>query len=568
LKEYDVVLLHPPSIAYFRKKPFLSGPIHRTVPIYTPLFIMFPIGMISIASFLDERGINVKIINLAEKMLVDQSFDLELYIKSIKSKIYGIGLHWIVHVHGAIEVARICKSLHPESIIVLGGLTATCFADEIAEKFDFVDCVVRGEAEHPFYELVTNLKKYDKIKAFYNTPNLTFKTPDGRVISTTSCNVVDDIDEFSFTNLELVEPHMRTITSPLTGKKLWNLPFYRGCKLNCATCGGSRYAYSSLMNRRGIARRSPEKLLEDFMILDEKGINSIFLFQDPRYCGKNYVERFLKIFKGVRWSNIENVGIELFAPASKSYLEGLKACRIADNLGLSISPESASDIVRYLHGRKYTTDELLRTVYNSRELGLPIGVFFMLTLGFEDKYSLKNMALLMKKLLSINKEGSKNLGKVSTEFGPMILLDPGSLAFRDPEKYGYKLILKNITDYYHAMSLPHWSLWISYETKNFNRLELASIILDFWEIIINIKKYLGLISRERSDLEKLIVDFERAALQDIASTSSKSPADLEELAMEISEIAKDETLYRSYILTHNLGCENRVIDLSQLDGFY
>jgi hypothetical protein len=77
-----------------------------------------------------------------------------------------------------------------------------------------------------------------------------------------------------------------------------------------------------------------------------------------------------------------------------------------------------------------------------------------------------------------------------------------------------------------------------------------------------------LISRERSDLEKLIVDFERAALQDIASTSSKSPADLEELAMEISEIAKDETLYRSYILTHNLGCENRVIDLSQLDGFY
>jgi len=561
LKEFDVVLLHPPSVAYFRRKPFLPGPIHRTVPIYTPLFIMFPIGMISIASFLDERGINVKVINLAEKMLVNQSFDLESYLRSIKSKIYGIGLHWIVHTHGAIEVAKICKSLHPDSVIVLGGLTATCFADEIVEKFSFVDCVIRGEAEHPFYRLVTNLKKYEKIEAFYNTPNLTFKAPDGRIISTASCDVVDNIDEFNFTRLELVEPHMRTITSPLTGKRLWNLPFYRGCRLNCATCGGSMYAYSSLMNRRRIAPRSPEKLLEDFMILDEKGINSIFLFQDPRYCGKSYVERFFRAFKGVRWSNIENVGIELFVPASKSYLEELKACRIADNLGLSISPESASDMVRYLHGRKYTTDELLRTVYNSKGLGLPIGVFFMLTLGFEDKHSLKDMAHLIRKLLSINREGPENLGRISAEFGPMILLDPGSLAFRNPEKYGYKLILKNITDYYHAMSLPHWSLWISYETNNFNRLELARIILNFWEIVTNIKRDLGLISRERSDLERLVVDFEKAALQDIASASSASPADLEELAMEISEIAKDEALYRSYILTHNLGCENKVIDL-------
>ena len=248
-------------------------------------------------------------------------------------------------------------------------------------------------------------------------------------------------------------------------------------------------------------------------------------------------------------------------PASKSYLEELKACRIADNLGLSISPESASDMVRYLHGRKYTTDELLRTVYNSKELGLPIGVFFMLTLGFEDKHSLKDIALIIRKLLSINREGPENLGRVSAEFGPMILLDPGSLAFRNPEKYGYKLILKNITDYYHAMSLPHWSLWISYETNNFNRLELARIILDLWEIVTNIKRDLGLISKERSELEKLIVDFERAALQDIASMSPASPADLEELAMDISEIAKDEALYRSYILTHNLGCENKVIDL-------
>ena len=551
VKELDVVLMHPPSVTYFRKKPFLPGPLHRTVPIYTPLFIMFPIGMVSMASYLEEKGLKVKVINLAEKMLVERSINLESFLRKIKSRIYGIGLHWIVHSQGAIEVARLCKSLHPSSIVVLGGLTATYFANEIVRRFDFIDCVIRGEGERPLYELAINTKKIGKFEAFSKTPNLTFKARDGKIISTKTCRVINSLDQLNFTRLDLVEPHTRTITSPLTGAKLWNLPFYRGCMLNCATCGGSRYAYSKLMKRNRIAYRSPERLLEDFMILDEMGIKSIFLFQDPRFCGRAYLDKLSNVFKGVRWSNIRNVGIELFFPASRDYLERIKSYKIAENIGLSISPESASDDVRCAHGRMYTTGELLKTVHKAIELNLPIGVFFMLTLGLENKDSLRRMFLLWKKLLSLNKSGigSRN---VSVDFGPMLLLDPGSLAFDNPEKYGYRLIFKDFVSHYNAMNLPHWSLWFNYETKNFGRSKLSRIVLDSWEALVKMKWRLGLMTEKEMELEIFIVNFERAALQDIEEKSSKSIEELQELAAEVIEISKDRVLSWNYILTHNL----------------
>ena len=134
-------------------------------------------------------------------------------------------------------------------------------------------------------------------------------------------------------------------------------------------------------------------------------------------------------------------------------------------------------------------------------------------------------------------------------------------ASRDPEKYGYKLIFKRLKDYYAAMNLPHWSLWISYETENFSRLEISKIILDFWEALANIKWKLGLITRGKKELETFIVNFERAALQDVMNVASRSLTELEQLAAEIIEISKDRVLSLNYILTHNLEDE-RIISLS------
>lgn len=548
--DYDVVLVHPPSFYDFRRKPVLPGPIDRTVPIYTFLFIMFPIGMMSIASFIDNRGVKVKIFNLAEKVLTERSFKCEEFLRKLKSKIYAIDLHWSVHTNGAVEIAKLCKMFHPDSIVILGGLTATCFAEELVGNLAFVDGVIRGEAELPLYILFRNLEKYDKIDAFKKTPSFTFRTPEGEVVSTKMCDVADTLDELDFTRFDLVEPLERTITSPITRAKLWNIPFCRGCLLNCATCGGSRYSYRKLLKRDYPAFRSPRRIFEDFITLDELGVKSIFLFQDPRMAGEKYIDDLVKTFKGAKWTNIKNVGIELFWPASKTYLEKLKGSDLAENVGLSISPESGNDNVRIAHGRHYFTEDLIKTVDNCIDFGIPIGVFFMIALGHENHQTLGEMWTLWEELLLRNTRAHRS-ARVSVDFGPMILLDPGSPAFFNAEKYGYRLIFKNFLDYYRGLTSPHWKYWISYETMSIDRVSIGKAILDSWETLSTIKWKLGLLTEREYELESIRVLFEKTVYNKIDKIILEKPEEVDEICKELVEISKDPLLSWNYVLTND-----------------
>jgi len=551
---YDVILIHPPSIFDFRKKPFLPGFIDRTVPSSTPLFILPPIGMVSIASYLQEKGLKVKIINLGEKMLKEgKNLDVEHFLRGLKAHIYGIGLHWVVHSQGAIEIARICKRLHPDSLVILGGLTATCFSEEIVSNFKFVDCIVRGEAEIPFYSLVANYKHArEKIEAFKKTPNLTFLNKDGRIIKTPEINVCESLDDLNFTNIELIEP----TPSLVLYQETWHLPISRGCLMNCATCGGSKYSYLKLLKRDRPAFRSPKKLFEDFSILDEMGIKSIFLFQDVRLGGKHYLEELFRIFKKSKWSNICAVGLELFYPATKEYLEKIKTSKIADNIALSISPESAVEWIRKIHGRAYSNETLLKTIIASKQLNMPIGIFFMISLGFESINTIKEMWSFWEQILALNNQISGD-ARIYVDFGPMILLDPGSLAFDNPDKYGYRIKFKNFMEHYKNLNLPHWKYWINYETVHFNTSDIANIIIDSSDALLRIERKLGLVTEKNYELQKLRIEFERVVLKKIDKImQNPDPDERNQCIKELVEISKDPLLTWTYIVTEGCSSDN------------
>ncbi|MEM3404425.1 MAG: cobalamin-dependent protein [Nitrososphaeria archaeon] len=549
---YDVVLIHPPSFYDFRREFWFTGPIANTVPICTAVFITFPIGFVSIGSYLQDRGIKVKIVNIAEKMVIDNKFDVEDFLKKLDSNIYAIDLHWVVHSQGAIKVAEICKKNHPDSIVVLGGLTSTYFADEIVSNFQFIDCVVRGEGEEPLFKLVGNISRFDRTTAFHQTPNLTFVDREKGVVRTDDIKVVETLDSLDFTRLKLVEPGTRALTPPMSKAKLWSLPICRGCTFNCATCGGSSYSYMKLMNRENPAFRSPKKILEDLMILDEQKISSVFLFQDPRLGGRKHVERLIEVLKGKKWSHIRSIGFELFEPADRSFLSYLIENRPADGVLLTISPESGVEGVRRAHGRDYSDDDLLRTCRYCRELNIPLGVFFMNGLGFETYDTIKQGWALWKKINSIERE-VRGDHHVFVEFGPMIFLDPGSLAFDHPEKYRYRLRFKQFNDYYQAMiKSPYWAQWISYETLDIDAVGQAKIILDSLEKILDLKKESGMITEEECKQRKLDVELERIFVSEFDKIMKiEDLAERENKIRELDIISKDSTLSRSYVLTQS-----------------
>ncbi|MDW8034688.1 MAG: radical SAM protein [Nitrososphaerota archaeon] len=485
---YDLILIHPPSVHDFRRKPFFPGPIAVTVGRYTPIFIAVPLGMISISEYLNRMGYKTKILNLAELMIRNKDLEVEEVLSKFEAEVFGVDLHWCVSSHGSIKIAKICKELHPNSHVVLGGLTATCFHDEIVKEFPFIDAVVRGEAEEVLPKIIET--KGEK-RYFRNIPNLTYLNEFGQVKVNSFVPLCESLDKYEFSRVDLIEPN-ELLLSGSGGLKSWVLPLARGCILNCRHCGGSAYSYELLFNRLKPAIRSPQKILEDITTLKELGVEAVFLIQDPRTLGRKYWQSLFNILK-IERIDLKQLGIELFWPANEEFLDTASGMGIP--LIMNISPESGNDEVRKRQGRYYTTKQLLDTVLKCRSKDIKIAVFFMIGCGFETFETLNETWHLCAKLYHLDRELRKGHEKdyagplwIKPEIGVMILLDPGSYAFVNPEECGYQLYFKSFIDYYHGLTYPSWHQWFSYRTIYFSREDLAKLTIRSLDLLINLEE--------------------------------------------------------------------------------
>jgi B12-binding domain/radical SAM domain protein len=516
--------MHPPSVYDFRKKPWFPGPISRTVH-FTPVFTSIPIGFISMADYIEKRGYKVKIINLAEYMATNLKFDVEKYIKNINSEYFAIDLHFCVHSQGAIKIAQICKELHDNSKIIFGGLTATAFSRELMKNYPFIDYTIKGEGEVPILRLLEE-KNIEKV------PNILFRK-NNHIFEKNISWIAPDLNDYDFSRIDLIEPRnlLTTIPTELGPKKHWMIPICRGCLYNCITCGGSKYSYKKLLGREKLAIRNVDKIVEDLQRLSEKGIESVFLFMDPRLAGKKYWEKLLKELISNK-CDIKYLTLELFTPGSREFLTNIAYLNNFIRVGLSISPESGNDSVRNSQGRLYSTQNLLRTADFCRENGLGLVVFFMSGLAEDTKNSYEDTYKLIEDLLEKNFELGSGPG-IRTHFGEMLLMDPGSLAFDNPDKYGYKLYFKNLRDYINGMSSLAWTDWLSFETKYFSRKEILEQPIQLREKIIKFYYSKGLISKEQAELQKSKIKLDKIIIYELEKISLLNESYKEEQYREL-----------------------------------
>ena len=85
----DLVLLHPPNIYDFRYTTIVPSPISDLVP-STPVFEMYPIGFTFLGEYLERNGINTRIVNLAQRMLEDDKFDVPRFLSRMEPAAFGI----------------------------------------------------------------------------------------------------------------------------------------------------------------------------------------------------------------------------------------------------------------------------------------------------------------------------------------------------------------------------------------------------------------------------------------------------------------------------------------------
>ncbi len=476
MSRYDMVFLHAPSVYDFRKKPIFYGPVSDVIP-SSPVFEMYPIGFMTISAHLIEAGYRTRIVNIAGQMLADEKFDVERKIRKIDADVYGIDLHWMPHAHGAIELAKIVKKYHPDAKVEFGGFTSSYFYDELIRRPE-IDFVMRGDTtEVPTVKLLDTLSKGGDLS---QVPNLVWKDDDGKIRDNGLTYSLTSLDSVIFDYGVMIKNVMRTldVAGSLPWKAWAKTPLtsvftVRGCSINCAECGGSHYANGRVVCRNAPAYRSPKKLAEDVA-----GINSymkapIFIVGDLRQAGMKYAEEFLK---EVRELDVDNhFVIELFRGGNAEYF---RMCDSAFPAGWSIefSPDSYDESVRLALGKPYTNDAIEKTLPAAFDNGCSrFDMFFMTGLPQQTRESALDSARGAKKLWDCVKKDDA-LFIYDSPFAPFV--DPGSRAFEEPDKWGYKLRARTLEDHRKLLDNPSWKHVLSYETVWMNRDEIAETSYD------------------------------------------------------------------------------------------
>jgi B12-binding domain/radical SAM domain protein len=537
--KYDLVLLHAPSVYDFRENSLLAGPISDVVP-SSPVFEMYPIGLTSIADYLERYGLKVKIINIANRMLMNQNFDVEKKLKKIKTRAFGIDLHWLPHAHGSIELAKIVKRLHPDTPLIFGGLSATYFHEELI-KYPFIDFVMRGDSTEKLMLLLMNKIEFGNTH-YVDIPNLTWKK--GEEIGYNPLTYVPkDLDEFD------VPGYRYTIRSVFKYKNFLDpLPYNgwiqypntalltaRGCTQNCLICGGSKDAYEQNCNRKSLALRSPAKLIEDIQFIQRISRAPIFILHDLRQGGNEYVEEFFHRLKKIKLKN--EIVFELFQYADEAYFEMIQDS--VPKYSIEITLETYDEKLRRLNGKfNCTNQKVLDTLNFALKHGCKkIDLFFMVGIpGQTYESALKNIDFCETIHLSCQKDP-----RIFYFVAPLApFLDPASPAFENPEIYGYKKFCNTIEDHRKAITQPSWKHMLSYETKEMTRDDIVNATYNAAELLNDFKLKYYLIDNEtyfdiQEKIKKSIAYIERID-QVLALSPKRQEEELMKIRKEIQEL--------------------------------
>jgi len=493
----DLVLLHAPSVYDFRQKTILYGPVSDLIP-PSPVFEMYPIGLTSIAEYLERAGYRVRIVNLAVRMLNNKRFDAEAFIKRLSAPVFGIDLHWMLHSHGAIEIAKIVKRYHPEAKLVFGGFSSSYYYKELLE-YPEIDYVLRGDStEEPFRQLmdcIMNRREPETV------PNLIWRDSQGKTRENPFTNVPDDLSDVMvnhYGNVIRSVLRYRDLASYIPVKDWLRYPITavftcRGCTHNCIICGGSTAAFKQFYNRQKTAFRSPESVVQDIKHISHFSNGPIFILGDLRQPGENYAGEILSWLQKNRVKN--QFILELFSPAPRDLLRQMS--QSCPNFCLEISPESHDPEIRKIIGRNYSSQDLEQTLSDALEAGCGrLDVFFMIGLPKQTPQSVMDTIDYCDFLLQKFK-GDKRLSLFISPLGPF--LDPGSLGFEHPERYGYHVLFRTLEEHRQALVSPHWKYSLNYETDWMTRQQIVDTAYEAILRLNRLKAKYGIIPEQMAE---------------------------------------------------------------------
>ena len=426
----DVLLINVPTSRKYKRE-------------FASVSSMPPLGMMYIASHLQKRKYNVKIIDMAVDF-----FDKNRFINMLKSenpKIIGIS-SYVESWNPIKTITRVIKDILPNTIITAGGPFATFCYNQLLNETP-VDYITFSEGEYVFANLADSLIR-DKIE-IDKVNGIAFKK-DGEIFLTEHNNRIENLDELEFPNRDLID--LNKYVYPIT------ISTARGCPGKCMFCSSKSYWGNK------IAFRSPENIIKEVLQMKEKySINMFFIIDDTFTIN---VSRAIKFCKLLNETNEKFIwGCE--SRADVASIELLNSLYSAGCRKIQFGMESGNNDILKKIGKDVTTEQIENAVKIASEIGFDINISFIIGHAFDTHETVMqtiNFALKLREKYKINLFAS-----INTPY-------PGTKLYKQMDQYGIKLL----TNDWNKFTMDNAVI----DTNNLTSLEIRGYYQRFMDVLL------------------------------------------------------------------------------------
>jgi len=255
----DVLLVYPIWV-----KRGGRGTLQRMLP---------PLGILSIASYLEEHDFEVQIVDIhAEECTPKEFGDI---VSNLRPRFVGITV-LSTHFLPANLIAEIAKRNIPDTKVIVGGVHAEAEPEQMLRN-PSIDAVCRGDGEEVMLEYVRNTPNQEILGLSYRANSV--------VMHNGPRPQSDDLDKYPFPAYHLINfNHYFPPVASYKDLPAMNVLMTRGCPGKCSFCNSAKTTL------RG---RSVEKMVElIFMLRYTYGIRQIYFYDDTFTANPRVVKRF------------------------------------------------------------------------------------------------------------------------------------------------------------------------------------------------------------------------------------------------------------------------------------
>lgn len=336
--------------------------------------IMPPLGLASIAAYLDRDGFNSTILDCYA--YPDADSRLQELLRDQRPALLGISCT-TASFHDAVRLTRMAKAELPEIRVAFGGAHVSALKERVLEFSELIDFAVIGEGEQTLLELA-RLEGTDA----EGVGGVVWRADDGTIVDSGYRSDVLVLDELPFPAYEKLAGYPDAYKLPI-----FNYPTApnsscissRGCPYSCSYCDRSVF-------RRTFRYNSADYLYRHLAYLKERfGIRHINFYDDQFTFHRGRVEEFCRMLIDKPLGMTFNCAVR----AEHVDRELLQLMKQAGCWMVSLGIESGDEQLLAQHRQNANLDLLADTIRTIKECGIRTKGLLMMGLPGESEASIR-----------------------------------------------------------------------------------------------------------------------------------------------------------------------------------